>query len=378
MTPNRSFAIRMAFYSLARRRSRLLAALLGVALGATVLFGLATLCHDLPRQFRDEFRAYGANLAFSGLGAARLSLADLSAARDLLPKDRLLGLAPFRYESVRNRLRPYVAAGVDFNEARKTSPFWRVTGRWPTEPGEILVGADVALNSDLKEGSFATLDGRNENQARYARDFRVVGVLAGGGVEDGLIFMSLKDMEAMTGTSGVADLAEASLTLNAEELRAAAAKIRAAVPGLEARLVTRVTDSETNALTKLTYLVYLVAVVVLTLTAICVATTMMTVALERRREIGLKKALGAEDFRVAREFLAEGAAIGLLGGLIGSLGGEAFARIVAYNVFGRALTPHLYLIPLTMAVMAVITVLASRGPVEKASAVEPALVLKGE
>jgi putative ABC transport system permease protein len=378
MSKNRYFALRLAFYSLARRRSRLLAALLGVSLGAVILFGMVTLCHDLPRQFQSEFRAYGANLALTGLGSGRLSLADLAKAKELLPKDKLVGLAPFRYESVRDRLRPYVAVGVDFAEARKTSPFWRVTGKWPDEPGEILVGADIALNADLKEGSFAQIDGRDQNQRRYAKDFRVVGTLASGGVEDGFLFMSLADMETMTGAGGVADLAEASLALGVDELKAAAAAIRENIPGLEARLVTRVTDSETNALGKLTYLVYLVAIIVLALTMICVATTMMTVVLERRKEIGLKKALGAENWRVGREFLLEGVIIGLFGGFFGSLGGVAFARIVAQSVFGRALYPHLYLVPLTMLVMAAITVVACRAPVKKAAAVEPALVLKGE
>ncbi|MDR0548204.1 MAG: ABC transporter permease [Deltaproteobacteria bacterium] len=378
MNKNKAFAFRLAIFSLIRRRSRLLAALLGVALGAVVLFGLISLCRDLPRQFRDEFRAYGANLVFAGLGSARLDLNDLKKAKGLLPPNKLLGLTPLRYESVRNRLRPYVAVGVDFAQSQKTSPFWRVTGRWPNEPFEMLVGADIALNSDLKEGSFATIDGRNPNQERYAKDFRIVGTLATGGVEDGFLFMALADLEKMTGISGVADLAEASLTLGADELKTLAANVKATVPSVEARLVTRITDSETNALTKLTSLVYLVAVVILALTMICVATTMMTVVLERRKEIGLKKALGAENNRVAREFLVEGAIVGFVGGFLGSLGGVVFAQIVAYNVFGRVMTPRLYLIPLTMLVMVIVAVVASRSPVKKASGIEPALVLKGE
>jgi putative ABC transport system permease protein len=369
---------RLAFWSLTRRRSRLLAALIGVALGAVILFGMVTLCYDLPRQLSQEFRAYGANLALAALGSGRLPLAQIQQARGLLPPDKLVGLTPSRYEAVRNRLRPYTAVGVDFLEARKTSPFWRVTGQWPTQPGDLLVGADLALNTDLKEGTLATLDGRDQAGRRYAKDFRVVGVLTTGGVEDGFVFMTLADMEAMTETAGVADLAEVSLNLSAAELRALAARLRATIPDLEARLVTRVTDSESNVLGKLTYLVYLVALIVLALTMICVATTMMTVVLERRKEIGLKKALGAENWRVGREFLAEGVLIGLLGGFLGSLGGLVFARVVAQSVFGRALYPHLYLIPLTMLVMAAVTVIACRAPVKRAVAVEPALVLRGE
>jgi putative ABC transport system permease protein len=370
--------LRLAFWSLARRRSRLLAALVGVALGAVILLGMVTLCYDLPRQLSQEFRAYGANLALAGLGSGRMSLLDLAKARELLPKDSLVGLTAFRYESTRNRLRPYTAVGVDFDQVKKTSPFWRVTGQWPKEPGDLLVGSDIALGTDLKEGAYATIDGRNDKQERYEKDFRIVGTVTTGGVEDGFIFMSLADMETMTSTPGVADLAEVSLRLDSESLKQKAALIKEKIPNIEARLVTRVTDSETNILGKLTYLVYLVALIVLALTMICVATTMMTVVLERRKEIGLKKALGAESWRVGREFLAEGILIGLLGGFFGSLGGLIFARVVAQSVFGRALTPHLYLIPLTMLVMVLVTVVACRAPVKRAAAVEPALVLRGE
>jgi putative ABC transport system permease protein len=105
---------------------------------------------------------------------------------------------------------------------------------------------------------------------------------------------------------------------------------------------------------------------------------MMTVVMERRREIGLKKALGAENGRVAREFLAEGLMLGVLGGLIGSFCGLLFARLVSYSVFGRGLTPELHLVPITVLASALVTIVSSLWPVRKAVDVEPALVLKGE
>ncbi|MDR1395436.1 MAG: ABC transporter permease [Deltaproteobacteria bacterium] len=378
MLTNRSFRIRLVFWSLYRRRSRLLAAMTAVTIGATVLLGLITLCYDLPRQLGEEFRAYGANMVLAASGTGRLDLASLPKLDSVWPKGALVGLTAFRYEPVRNRLRPYTAVGTDFAGAQKTSPFWQLTGRWPENPGEMVIGADIAENTDLKIDSFLTVDGRSPDSGRYEKDFRIVGTLAAGGAEDGFLFMSLADMEEMTGIRGTADLAEVSLTLDAARLNLLAAAIRQTAPELEAKLVTRVTSSETTVLGKLTYLLYLVTAAVLALTMICVTTTMITVVLERRKEIGLKKALGAENSRIGREFLSEGVLIGLLGGILGSLGGLLFARIITQSVFGRALSPHLYLIPLTILIMAAVTVISCRGPVRKAVAVEPALVLRGE
>jgi putative ABC transport system permease protein len=379
MNKNNSFLYRMLLSSLIRRRSRLMVALFGITIGATVLLGLITLCYDIPRQLRAEFRSYGANLVFvkSG-GPGRLSLEDLRAAEAMLPGEELRGLTPFRYESVRNHMLPYVAVGTVFDNVKKTSPYWRIEGDWPGSPGEILIGTDVAEATGLGKGSSMPLDGRNEAQERYDKEFRITGTVTTGGVEDGFLFMSLSDMEEMTGETGRADLAEASLTSDSEDLIGMASMIRAAVPGVEPKLVTRVTRSEESVMTKLTSLVYLVTLVVLTLTMICVATTMMTVVLERRREIGLKKALGADNRKIAREFLTEGLILGIFGGLIGSVCGLVFARLVSVSVFGRALAPEPILIPITVVISAAVTIIACLAPVRRAVDVEPALVLRGE
>ncbi|MDR1921187.1 MAG: ABC transporter permease [Candidatus Adiutrix sp.] len=379
MSKNSFFLARMLMWSLLRRRSRLLIALLGVTIGATVLFSLVTLCYDIPRQLSREFRSYGANLVFvKAGGVGRMSLAELNQAAALLPAEQLVGLTPLRYESVRNHMLPYTAVGVDFEEARKTSPYWRVEGVWPARSGEMLAGSDVAEKIRLTPGQSLTLDGRNEAQERYDKEFKVTGIVSTGGVEDGFMVISLSDMEEMTGEADRLDLAEASLTSNSAALSEISAQVKARFPGLEARPVTRVASSEETVLSKLTALVYLVSLVVLSLTMICVATTMMTVVLERRREIGLKKALGAENRRVAREFLAEGLILGVLGGFLGSVCGLFLAGAVSASVFGRALTPEPQLAPITIAVSAVVTIVACLAPVRRAVDVEPALVLRGE
>ncbi|MDR2339880.1 MAG: ABC transporter permease [Deltaproteobacteria bacterium] len=378
---NRGFLMRMLLSSLLRRRSRLLVALVGIAIGATVLLGLVALCHDIPKQLSQEFRSYGANMVFVRAGGVgRLSMGQLEAVRAALPRTGLVGLTPFRYESVRSHMVPYTAVGTSFEDVRKTSPYWKVEGGWPTDEEGILIGEDVAMATGLAPGSPMALDGRNSEQTRYDKEMRVAGVVSTGGVEDGFIFMGLKAMEDMTGEAGVLDLAEASL-MGADEgggLAAISGNVRKAAPGVDARIVTRVSQSEDRVLSKLTSLLYLVTFVVLSLTMICVATTMMTVVLERRREIGLKKALGAENSRVAREFLAEGLLLGVIGGLLGSILGLLFARLVSESVFGRPMAPGLHLIPITILASAIVAVVACLLPVSRAVDVEPAVVLKGE
>jgi len=61
----------------------------------------------------------------------------------------------------------------------------------------------------------------------------------------------------------------------------------------------------------------LFALVALGVAGIGITNTMVTSVVERTREIGVLKAVGARDGQVLHLFLAEGAMIGLLGGLLG-------------------------------------------------------------
>ena len=59
---------RMVISSILRRRSRVLIAILAVAIGATTLSGLVTIAVDVPAQMAREIRSYGANLVVTPAG----------------------------------------------------------------------------------------------------------------------------------------------------------------------------------------------------------------------------------------------------------------------------------------------------------------------
>ncbi|HXL22543.1 MAG TPA: ABC transporter permease [Candidatus Dormibacteraeota bacterium] len=64
----------------------------------------------------------------------------------------------------------------------------------------------------------------------------------------------------------------------------------------------------------------------LTVASLGIINTLVMAILERRREIGILKALGATDGDVKRLFFAEAAAMGFLGGLLGVVGGWLIGR----------------------------------------------------
>ena len=389
----RQMYLRMVMASLLRRRSRMIIALLAIAIGATILSGLVTIYVDVPRQMGAQFRNYGANMIFTPTEDV-MSVSSVENAISVIPESKLVGTAPYRYETVRINDIAVMAAATKLEEAKKTSPFWDVSGEWPTAPGDIMIGKAVADTYNLKVGSrltctYAPLSGESSDTAdpetgeedivldNY-KDFTVTGILDTGGNEEDYVYMSLEDMEELTGEPTEYDVCELSISGTSEELNEIKDEIADLAEGVTARLVKKVTESETTVLSKLQALVLLVTIVVLALTMICVATTMTAVVAERRKEIGLRKALGASDSGIISEFMGEGIVLGAVGGLFGAILGFVFAQAVSVNVFNSSITLMPLLIPVTIIVSVIVTAIACLIPIRSAIEVDPALVLKGE
>jgi len=147
---------------------------------------------------------------------------------------------------------------------------------------------------------------------------------------------------------------------------------------VRAEPVSKITSGDTRIITMLDTLFWVVAVVVLGLTLVGVSTTMTVIVSERRNEIGLRKALGASSRSTAVEFYAEAACLGLIGGLIGTAIGYALARAVGIGVFEQPIGFSWWLALLSVLLSALVAVIASAGPVQGATRIDPALVLREE
>ena len=393
--------LKMVVSSLVRRSSRLIVAVLAIAIGATTLSGLVTIYYDIPRQLGREFRSYGANLVLLPRGDTKILRGDLEAVRRIIGGDRIVGMAPYRYQTVKINEQPYIIAGTDLDEARKNSPFWYVEGEWGTKdrPDQVMVGKEIARTLDLSLGDDFVVKGVKYGQSAvaskqtfsaeenvkkdigtqyFSRKLYVRGIITTGGAEEGFIFTDADMLNELIGDTFRGDVVECSIMADAAGLGTLSSAIEAELPSVQPRAVRRLTQSQDIVLGKLQALVYLVTIVVLLITMISVYTTMMAMVAERKREIGLKKALGAENGLIMGEFLGEGVLLGLIGGALGVLLGFEFAQQVSLSVFGRAIHFQWLLIPITIAVFIAITILASILPVRKVMDIHPAIVLRGE
>lgn len=373
------FYLKMIMTSLARRRARMLTALLAIAMGATIISGLVTIYYDIPRQMGKEFRSYGANMLVIPTNPdKKITNEQLDEVKSLIPSGKLVGQAPYIYTNAKINEQPYMLAGTDLKGAKKNSPYWLIDGSWPEKPREVLIGNEVSKALGLKEGDKIIINTPKVNgEGSIDTNFVVSGVVTTGGKEEELIFMSIDDISQLVKDKNY-DVVEYSVEAEQNELSKIVSNISQKDGSLTPQMVKRVTASQDIVLNKLQALVFIVTIIVLFIMMICVSTTMMAVVTERRKEIGLKKALGATNSSVIVDFLGEGAFLGVFGGLLGVALGYIFANRVSISVFARKVSFLPLLVPMTIIVCIVITIVASLIPVSKTVDIDPALVLRGE
>src|SRR5712691_2265375 len=132
-----------------------------------------------------------------------------------------------------------------------------------------------------------------------------------------------------------------------------------------------------HLLGRIRVLILSTVILILALTTLCVLATMAALAMERRRDVGLMKALGGSMSRVFRLFVTEAGSLGVLGGLLGYVVGILLSEWMGRRVFGVGVTPRLEVLPLTVVLMVGVA-LAGALPLRLLGRVRPAVILRGE
>ena len=126
----------------------------------------------------------------------------------------------------------------------------------------------------------------------------------------------------------------------------------------------------------------------LAVASIGIVNTLVMAILERRREIGIMKAIGASDGDVKKLFFAEAGAMGILGGVVGVALGWAIGRIInlGTNVYLRreSLTPdNFWSVPWWLVALAIgfsflVSLVSGLYPAARAAKLDPVQALRYE
>lgn len=396
--------------SLRKRVGRVWVAILAVAVGATLTSSLLTVSTGIEGAVERELRSYGANVllmpkdALINVGSGDLSFGSVSERKflkeeslreigNVVPGEKLVGYAPYLYVPVKMELylpwAPYlqinsnadpastvVFVGTWLGEMRQISPWWRAEGSWiqnRSGVNEVMLGKTLAEKMGAKAGV-----GLRMSYQGHTEDVKIAGILSTSGPEDNQIVGTLGLAQRVAGQPGSVHIVWVSMQAQSRELETLAKKVEEAVPSSEAKLIGQVVQAEETVLSKMSFTMILLVSFVLIASGLGVMSTLSTSVMERRSEIGLLKALGAEEKTISMLQLSEASLIGLAGGVIGYLAGASLASLIGLAVFGRALAPQPQIFLITALMSLVLVLTASIIPVRQALRVESAVVLRGE
>lgn len=349
--------VRLITKSMKVRQGKILVAIFAVVIAAAMVSSLLTLSFDVRDKIGKELGGYGANLALLPDKGKYIT-------EELKLDHPLIGsYTPYLYTTARVNGREVVIVGTDFEAVKVTRPWWHVEGGWPKN-AEALVGINLANKMGLKIGDSFQI---NDN------DITVAGLLDTGASEDNQMFLDLQKVHEITGLQGVT-LVQVRTVGDVDKAIEYLEKNK----GIRVKKIRQVAETEAMMLDKTQLLMGSVTLFVLVATCLGVTSTMISSVLERSKEIGLMKALGAQDRRLVHLFLAEAVLIGTVGGLFGYLLGLALSQFIGLEVFSVKVTPRAIVIPVTILVSVLVTVIGSLIPIRKAVAIDPIITLRGD
>ncbi|NJD78399.1 MAG: ABC transporter permease [Candidatus Methanoperedens sp.] len=404
-----------------RRKLRIALAVLAVVMGASIASTLLSISFDINDKMGRELKSYGANILLLPKDEGTfINESELYKVKTIFWRHNILGYSPYLSDTVRIKDSEIVLSGTYFEEeirvpgfkksfigerkaeekeaslrtgVKTVAKWWKVEGEWPGSE-EVLAGISAAEKLNIKQGDFIWVDFGNNNAT-----YKVSGILSTGGDEDNQIIAQLRDVQKLFNRQGMVDRVIVSALTTPEpqekidpsrlppeeyEIWYCTPYISSIMLQIEevidanAKPIRQVADNEGKLLRKFEGLMFLITAIAMIAASLGVSATMTTTIFERRKEIGLMKAIGADGIQISHLFFGEAIIIGAVGGTIGIVIGSVLARMVGLWVFNAVVNPSLLSVLVSGILSIGVALLGSLLPVKRAVEIEPSIILRGD
>lgn len=365
---------------LRRRRSRAGMSLVALALAAGLVTALLTLFQGVDAHLSSGFRRYGPNLivtpASSASGPAQRGEppqpgALIPPARALAAARAVPGAVGVLYASGEVQGQHIIMAGADLAALRQLNPEWRVATASTRGPAAgVFMGVNAARLLGVHAGDSVAVAIAN----RHAQ-WRVAGTVEAGSSEDNQLLAPYAQLAALADVVGYSTIA---LRVEPGAMAAAEQHLAALLPNATAAPVRQITAGEAAILLSTRTLLGACSLLILITVGLCVAAALTTLALERRRDYGLMKALGASDAGVLGGFVGEAAVLGVLASVLGMAAGTLAAALMGEALFRVWLWPHPAALAAALLLTVALAAASALAPWPVLRAATPATLLRGD
>jgi putative ABC transport system permease protein len=384
--------------------------MLGIVIGVASVISMLAIGNGASSSITSSIESMGTNLLYvmpnnQGTNPQPVTLADANAIIDSGGAPSVMAVAPV----VQRSMDVSYAGTSTTTTVMGATPNYSTVRNTPVESGRFITQADIddhatvaIIGADVVDELFGSSVGVLGQKIRIGSNlYQVVGILEskGGdaiGSSDNQVIVPLSTAQVRIITRSDAHDEVSQISVQVAD----AEKVDSAITEVTAILRSRhnitgdddedfnvmSTEAFTEAATSITGImtVFLggIAGISLLVGGIGIMNIMLVSVIERTKEIGLRKAVGARDSDILLQFMVESLIIGLAGGILGILLGWGISSLIkGVASFGStALTPEISLGSVLMAVgfSVVVGLVFGLYPANRASKLEPVEALRKE
>jgi putative ABC transport system permease protein len=375
--------------NLRRRKGKVFLLILGLMIGITTVVALISITRMMNDDIAHKLDEFGANililprsddlsLSYGGMNLGGLSVdarnlkeSDLPKIRQIEVRENISIVSPKLIGIVTVEGKKIPLMGVNFREEARLKKWWKIHGAVPRNVDEVLLGNEVAVQLFKSTGETMAIDGKS---------LRISGVLEETGSQDDfLIFTHLPFVQEAFKRPGALSLIEVSAFCNTCPIEEIVRQISKELPHAKVTAIKQTLQSKMETLDQFKKFSAGISVIVLLIGSLIVFTNMMASVNERKREVGIFRAIGFRKSHVIRIIFLEALIVGLIAGMVGYLVGIGVSHFIGPLLTGMK-GGKLVIDPLlavgAILLSAMIGILSSIYPALHASKMDPTAALR--
>ena len=398
-------SLKISLDTLKHRKTSSILTVLGIVIGISAIISLLSIGIGLEQSISEQLEDIGSDKimvmpgsgdgfdmsSFSAFLTESLTNKDVEIVEDISGVKMAAGILfktlPVKYKE--EVVTTYVIGGTveAYNKMFLEMKIFEINEGRTVKEGD---GGVAAIGSRIVDDVFE--DEVKVGDTLYIKDkkFKVIGNLksVGNSQDDQNVYITLDDMIELAGGKDSLTMIYAQVS-NAENIDDVAERIEKKLEDKYGEnTITTLTSEQmaemmSSIFSFLTFVVGGIASISLIVAGVGIANTMFISVMERTREIGVMKAIGATNYNVMEIFLVESSLLGFFGGAIGCVIGYTLSRII--NVVAVGMLPVTFEATVTIEMIifsllfsVIVGVVSGLWPARRAAKLQPVDALRYE
>jgi putative ABC transport system permease protein len=330
--------------NLRRRKGKVFFLILGLTIGITTVVTLISVTRMMNEDISKKLDEFGANiliiprsddlsLSYGGMNIGGVSIdaqtlkdSDVPQIRQIEVRENVSTVSPKLIGVIEVDGKKVPLMGVRFEEELRLKKWWKIHGAEPKNRDEVLLGNEVAVRLFKSTGDTLSINGRI---------VKIAGVLDETGSQDDFLILSdLAFVQETMKRPGALSLIEVSAFCNTCPIEEIVKQISQKLPHAKVTAIKQTLQTKMEALDHFKKFSVGISIIVLLIGSLIVFTNMMASVNERKREIGIFRAIGFRKSHVIRIIFLEALIVGSIAGIVGYLLGLGVAQVIGPMITG--------------------------------------------